>query len=567
MKIDLKHKYVVLMLILFVGILVFIFYIHQRGGKDFEEDFAHLAPIDTAMYTSANNIRGMMEFVSGLELNEQIANNETFASILMSSKQWNDFTKQKEKFESASRIRVTREFIYKWFGERLSFFMYKSAAADFTGLILITKADIGFEEKLAEFIAQIYPDLILRTSLYKGVKINLYSAKKQKNSFSYMRFGNVIVLSFQSDDLRYLEEIVDKTNIHAKKSLLENDSYKEFMLRNNQKRIKAYCNMAKTLEAIKYLPGKKKNRKKSSNEEALASIIPSVREIFLSADFMKNNFNISIEGNYKKPLPENVISTRQSDLLKYVNANTSAFLSVRGDASISGLKDIIVTLYNYKDFKEFTNLLMRKDDSSSSQSLLQLLKEATEKDFVFSIRDITPTALVPIFSVGIIGRIKNPESTKIRLSLLNNASQKNIIIPEEEITTGTAIATINSPIFSTYTSIDDDCLMISTRDVFIKEALMTKNDASNRIDQNSVYSNLHRNIKIPYDFMIFINFIRASSTLEAIADYMFLWDKDTRKKLGELRQYAIVLRYLQGAMIYSYIDGTVRKIELNIPLK
>jgi len=188
------------------------FWISTRGGAEYYGAPELLLPSDTACVATWRNFKTFLEQANQLEGIREMRQDEDLASLLLlTGTPWAGLEKKKNQAQYRLLSAMAKDFVNTWFGREVTLALLAPRSPQGgSGLLVIARTDIGFEENLAELAAQLYPELSLEEHPYRGHKIYRYNARKTRNAFSYCRFGKTVVVSLRSDDFGWLEELVDR---------------------------------------------------------------------------------------------------------------------------------------------------------------------------------------------------------------------------------------------------------------------------------------------------------------------------------------------------------------------
>ncbi len=204
------HGAVVLLFLLTVLTL----WLKWRSGRNYYGEPETLLPPDTAVLVTWRNLGQFLDRLNQLKALQQIQQDEDFLSLLLTDPDWRKLQNEKDKARYKLLKTAAHDFVQTWFGREfsLAFLPPPSDNKDsrFGGLIAIARTDLGFEENLAEFVAQCYPELALEERRYRRHRLYRYNAEKSKRAFSYCRFGDTVVVSLRSADWGWLEGVIDR---------------------------------------------------------------------------------------------------------------------------------------------------------------------------------------------------------------------------------------------------------------------------------------------------------------------------------------------------------------------
>ncbi|HNY26321.1 MAG TPA: DUF3352 domain-containing protein [Candidatus Sumerlaeota bacterium] len=185
-----------------------------RSGRNYYGEPETLLPPDTAVLATWRQLGQFIEHLNQLKALQQIQQDEDFLALLLADPDWRKLQNEKDKARYKFLKTAAHDFIQTWFGREFSLALLPpqtgKKGTESGGLIAIARTDLGFEENLAEFVAQCYPELSIEERRYRGHRLYRYNAEKSKRAFSYCRFGDTVVVSFRSADWGWLERVIDR---------------------------------------------------------------------------------------------------------------------------------------------------------------------------------------------------------------------------------------------------------------------------------------------------------------------------------------------------------------------
>ncbi|MCD6384455.1 hypothetical protein J7M23_01635, partial [Candidatus Sumerlaeota bacterium] len=205
------RRRIILLLLLWV-ILFFSFvllYISERGGEDYTKDLASLIPGDSVLYITINDLDEVIKRVALSTYVQRWIENGAVDLVLEKNKRWEKWQKKKKKYAFLLPYDSEIEFVNRWMGKQVVGAIVYAEGSTRPGIIVATRTKIGFEEKLATFVLEHYPELGLQKEKYKGKQIVIYKGKKEKRGFCYTLFGRTVVLSLRSPSPVYIRKIID----------------------------------------------------------------------------------------------------------------------------------------------------------------------------------------------------------------------------------------------------------------------------------------------------------------------------------------------------------------------
>lgn len=218
-----------------IGFWVLRDWLVQRTGPDFEGTPGQLVPANAALVARWPEAARFVDQASRLETTRALLGDSGLAELLLPPAPA-DSSSREGRSDSASadeappeatdaRHQATRALAKKFVdtclgGEAVVAVLppLESAAPDAradatsatSALLIVTRSNAGFDENLAEFVAECYPELALETRLYRGSRLQRYNAQKTRHAFGYCRFGTTVALVLRSADWRRLEAVVDQ---------------------------------------------------------------------------------------------------------------------------------------------------------------------------------------------------------------------------------------------------------------------------------------------------------------------------------------------------------------------
>lgn len=212
------------------------FWLSQRAGPEYYGTPEKLLPPDTAAMATWLDLNRFLENANQLQALRKIRGDEDLAALLLTNSTWRTIQKEKDKVHYKLLTRMANDFVHKWLGREVTVALVPprsgapaastgpnapdnpangadgatTATAPQSGLLVIARTDIGFEENLAELVLHYYPELSLETREYREHRIHRYNAEKSRRAFSYCRFGKTVVVSLRSADWSWIEGVVDR---------------------------------------------------------------------------------------------------------------------------------------------------------------------------------------------------------------------------------------------------------------------------------------------------------------------------------------------------------------------
>ncbi len=201
-------------MVLLVRLGVLTLWLKWRSGRNYYGEPETLLPPDTAVVATWRQFGQFLDRLNQLKALEQIRQDEDLLALLLTDPDWRRLQSEKDKARYKLLKSAAHDFVKTWFGREFTLALLpppiNQTDSDLGGLIAIARTDLGFEENLAEFVAQCYPELALEEHRYRGHRLYRYNAPKTRRAFCYCRFGSTVVVSLRSADWRWLEQVIDR---------------------------------------------------------------------------------------------------------------------------------------------------------------------------------------------------------------------------------------------------------------------------------------------------------------------------------------------------------------------
>lgn len=190
-------------------VALFCLWLYWRGGRTVERPLLALLPADTPVAVQIHRLQDLLAAYDASPLADLIATDVEIGALLLSQEEFRAWRDAQAEAELKTHLSLGRDFLLAWAGRELTLAFIPASGEAQHGLVLLTQADLGFRERLAELVAQLYPGARLETADHRGVPITTWRGKKPRNSLSFCRFGETVALSLRTDSRAYLEAIAD----------------------------------------------------------------------------------------------------------------------------------------------------------------------------------------------------------------------------------------------------------------------------------------------------------------------------------------------------------------------
>ncbi|MBN1476147.1 hypothetical protein JXA47_05295 [Candidatus Sumerlaeota bacterium] len=195
--------------VLGIAALLFVAWIQLRGGRTVDQPLVALLPADTPLAVQIHRLSDLLEAYDASPLAALIANDIEIGALLLSQDEFREWRDARAEAELETHLDLGRDFLIDWMGREVTLAFIPAAGEERLGLVVITQADLGFKERLAELVAQLYPGARLQTTDHRGTSITTYISGAPRDSLSFCRFGETVALSLRTDSTAYLRAIID----------------------------------------------------------------------------------------------------------------------------------------------------------------------------------------------------------------------------------------------------------------------------------------------------------------------------------------------------------------------
>ncbi|MCX7765086.1 MAG: hypothetical protein N2246_00030 [Candidatus Sumerlaeia bacterium] len=370
-----KLKTILLLSLISVGLgfVGFYLYINYRLGGDYTQDLAGLMPEDTIVYLSVNNLDALLKILSDSVYVKTWQENGAMELLIKDNKRLKKWQEKKQKYEKFLPYDSELDFISRWMSQQLVLAIIPAQTANKPGIIVASRTKIGFEEKLASFILENYPDLRLKKEHYGGRVIVQYQAEKEKRGFCYILLGRTVVLSLRSPDTQYLKKIIDTYNAGLEQSLLNSEPFHKSLL--HQARTTGVVGYFKPYQAVDLLTAfkKKVDEMELKRQAELRELLRDISYGTLELQATKTQLQMLVELVGQPPLSSD---TSVSDSLEHL----MGMMPVAMSDSLCWLVTNLKTSW----LKNIFNLLLLNQDvkkSTARKSKITEIIETLEKGY------------------------------------------------------------------------------------------------------------------------------------------------------------------------------------------
>lgn len=204
-----RRRWLAPLFALCVVVLICVIWIQCRGGQTVERPLIALLPADTPFAAQIHRLDDLLAFYDTTPLAHLLANDIEIGALLMSQDGYRDWLETHREAEIRSHLNLGREFLLNWVGREVTIAYIYAEEESHPCLVVLTQAELGFKERLAELVAQLIPGTRIETSEHRGTTITSWIAEEPRDSISLCRFGETVALSLRSDSPTYLRTIID----------------------------------------------------------------------------------------------------------------------------------------------------------------------------------------------------------------------------------------------------------------------------------------------------------------------------------------------------------------------
>ncbi len=549
-----KILWILLALVILCGL--FYVYIQRRTGPDYVRPFPTLLPAETAAYASLKDLTTLWQRFTSLKIYQELAESAELSTLLLSSKDLGKWRKKLTRLEYKTRLKLGREFILKWLGRDVAVAMMPPLKENAPpGILVMSKTRIGFEEKLAELVAQYYPELRLETRKYRGTLINRYRGEKSTRSFSYLRFGRTVFLSLRSTDTALLKQIVDLNLDTSLPRLATQQDFRDYESRASTKGgISVFLRPQKFVQFLK-------RSQKYSHSRRTEKTLPLLKKLLMSYNYVSlqlaldNGVKASLWLNYSTPLRYKPLLPPDSfDALSYVPADCSAFLGLKDNRLPEILEWSVRTLLPAHQFKN--------DELNPAEKLAlefaHRLLPTVNREILISLDSIEPGILFPLFVARLMLNEKSPENASKEIGKLF----ARIKDEKQKGDSSSVLTPIGTLRYANAKDRDFVMLGLNTPESPPKILNLKETPFAHPLFKRVFPDSLARARVILY-----INLERVKEDLEKVANGSIKWKRKARRRIKRLEKWAAVCGHLRGCGIWDEHKKKGVRYNLLIPLQ
>ncbi len=567
-----KKKIMVIALLgVTVVLLAFLLYVNQRGGQDYTEELARLLPADTPAYISLRNLNTLWTRIESMQFAQELGASGALSRLLLSSKEWQRLQQKTHRFERRTTLRLGERFIKRWFGRHVVFALISVPDAEQPGLLLLSKTHLGFEEKLAELVAQLYPGLKLRTERYRGSLINLYDAEKAKHAFSYLRFGRTVVLSLRSNNTAYLKHVIDLKVENSQNTLADSSKFQlAFAEMEKAEGLICYIIPQLCLRLLGALPSG--TIQKHSTEQTLASLSKMLEhhEYWRVVFSVHNGFVGDFRFRYKATAQALSGASAASMIAKpsalsFLSIDTLGFFQVQGPDLRKSLTELAAFLELFPSITP--EAWLSGVEAASGINPVRDIFPYMDNELTLALCNIQPGLLFPQFTAELF--VKTSDTDTVRQLLAQRVQQirlgeQSFPLEETHVENHT-IRSCQTPFGPIGYGFLESYLVVMLGSKTLAENLAVRAAAQSNITANDLYKRVRKHALQNPSCILYVNFEEAANALRRVADKSLQWQQKIRAKVEKYHKPIEVLTYLKALCITTSSSPISADLRLYIP--
>ncbi len=546
------------LLVCSILLLAFLIYVNQRGGPDYTEELARLLPVDTPAYISLRNLNALWTRIESMQFARELGTSGALSRLLLSSKDWQRLQQKKHRFERRTTFRLGERFIKRWFGRHVVFALIPVPNTEQPGLLLLSKTHLGFEEKLAELVAQLYPGLKLRTEHYRGTLINLYDAEKAKHAFSYVRFGRTVVLSLRSNNTAYLKHVIDLKVENSRNTLSDSSKFQQaFAGMEKAEGLICYIIPQLCLRSLGAMPsGTIQNHSTEQTRASLAKMLERYeywRVVFSVHNGFVGDFHFRYKPTAQAQSPASGdLTISELSALSFLPIDTLGFFQVQGPDLRKSLTEIAAFLELFPSITP--EAWLSAIEAASGINPVRDIFPYMDNELTLALCNIQSGLLFPQFTAELF--VKSSDTDTVRQLLAQRVQQIRLgeqSFPLEE----THVE--NHTIRSCQTPFGPIGYG------FLESYLVVRAAAQSNITANDLYRQVRAHALQNPSCVLYVNFEEAANALRRVADKSLQWQQRIRAKVEKYHKLIEVFMYLKALCITTSSSPISTDLRIYIP--
>ncbi len=552
-------------------LLGFLIYVNRRGGPDYTEELARLLPADTPAYISLRNLKTLWERIESMQFARELGTSGALSRLLLSSEDWQRLQQKKHRFERRTTFRLGERFIKRWFGRHVVFALIPVPNTEQPGLLLLSKTQLGFEEKLAELVAQLYPGLKLRTEHYRGSLINLYDAEKAKHAFSYLRFGRTVVLSLRSNNTAYLKHVIDLKVENSQNTLADSKKFQQaFAGMEKAEGLICYIIPQLCLRSLGALPSVTIHKRFPEQTRASLAKMLEHHDYWRVVFSVHNGFVGDFHFRYKATAQALSGASAASMIAKpsalsFLPIDSLGFFQVQGPDLRKSLTELVAFLELFPSI--IPEAWLGDVEVASSINPVRDLFPYMDNEMTLALCNIQPGLLFPQFTAELF--VKTSDTDAVRQFLGQRVQQIRLgeqIFPLEEThVENHTIRSCQTPFGPIGYGFLESYLVVMLETKTLAKNLAVQASPHNNIMANNLYKQVRQHALQNPSCLLYVNFEEAGNALRRVADKSLQWRQKIRAKVEKYHKFIEVFMYLKALCITTSSSPISTDLRLYIP--
>ena len=506
--------------------------IYSPEKEIFRGDFADVLPPNTASICYINDFEGLWNTGAGMQTFQKIYRSDAIQEELKLS----DKSENKPAFQNF-RLSLAKNFMFRWLGKELCIAVIPGVKQKYPFSILVmSRTESGFEQKLAKFITEHHPDVKLRKSQYNNEEIYSFQTENKRDSFCCMLLGRTLFLSARNSDTQILKNILDLKENPSIPSLSTVSGFKDFSKLKNKHSVSLYSNLQRLFLFLK-------QSGEESDSETIRESLSTAQSLF--KDFREMQMFLSLSSDIRitaeflgkaTPTQNNISIPREFRSLEYFENNDLAFLGIKHNR-IHTIYPRLIRIYTQD----------KPDSETRNEILFRILTELgniLEKEIVLNIDQLEPGLLFPVVNASLHAGVE--DETQARDFMYN-------FLPADDNSEEKNAGRVSTPAGILSFRLKNKMLNASLTQGMKKEDKTGKNASFPELENSTFFmkfnlETLHRNA---------VQLEKGSS----------FWKEKYRERTRRLKKWSEVLSHFQNITIWNQLTQKSVIYELKMPLE
>lgn len=416
-----------LLILVIAGMIGFGQYLKARSGPEFEGELASLLPPNTVFYFSFNQ---PAQFLDGFERSRlwlEWERTGAMRAALDRKERLAKLQRNVEKIERFTPYTVKDRIVKRWLGHHFVVALVPPPRPGLPpGIIVLAKTDTGFEEDLAQFVAENFPDVRRQKSdSPAGESITLYRGSKPHRSLAFVRFGRTVALSLRSPETAYLEDMIRRRHDPEGGSLASVASFAAWQTAEGGAHpLTLYCHPAESARLFLDHPGLRPEE--ASRAQSIEWFFDKTEKGALLTGWMEYKRDLKARFELATPGPlfnlENLAAAApRFESLDFATGSSLAFVAVKSDdvARLTAWLRQAANLTkkgpeNWEQANETLEDALGRRFTRTAQLLL-------DREAALIIQGVSPALLMP--QVDAVGYVGLDDTALLRDALLEKSAQ------------------------------------------------------------------------------------------------------------------------------------------------